>query len=299
MSTASVLIQWVCLEVRILCVIPILINFSLNKGVKLAVKYFISQNPASILLIIRILCINKLPICTPLFIISIIFKLGLPPFQGWVLNILCSVNFWSLFLLLSLQKFIPLVLLREVGLSSPAIRFSLIIYVGIITILIGIINSAYYLLFLSSILNVYWMLGVLSTRTVWVDFILLYCSMSARLIVILHRRGRVMLRDFRIARRFTKLLIIVTLLNISGIPPLTGFLIKLIILKAMASSFYFYTAVLLITSVLIIYIYLIISYQLNRFKGHHIKSNRVCNVKRRVGIISITLLPVLPSALLI
>merc|ERR1712218_147978 len=130
----------VCLEVRMLCVIPMLINFSLNKGAKLAVKYFISQNPASILLIIRVLCINKISLCN----LSVIFKLGLPPFQGWIFNILCSINFWSLFLLLSLQKFIPLVILREVRISLPIVVFSLSIYLIIIIVLMMIINSAFY-----------------------------------------------------------------------------------------------------------------------------------------------------------
>lgn len=297
--TSSVLIQWVCLEVSMLCVIPILINFSLNKGVKLAVKYFISQNPASILLVIRILSINKIPLCGPLFIVSVIFKLGLPPFQGWVLNILCSVNFWSLFLLLSIQKFIPLILLREVGLSSSLIGFSLAIYTVMIIILIIIINSSYYLLFLSSVLNVYWILGVLSISTTWIDFIMLYCLISARFIFILHRSGRVIMRDFNLSSGLTKLLVITILLNIRGIPPLTGFIIKLIILKLMARSYYFYTRALLVSSVLIIYVYLMIRYQLNRFKGHHIKFNNLHSIKGGIMLVAIGLFPLIPLAVLI
>merc|ERR1712018_394892 len=103
------------------------------------------------------------------------------------------------------------------------------------------------------------------------------------------------MRDFNLSSGLTKLLVITILLNIRGIPPLTG----LIILKLMARSYYFYTRALLISSVLIIYVYLMIRYQLNRFKGHHIKFNNLHNIKGGIMLVAIGLFPLIPLVVLI
>ena len=290
-SSSSLFIQWVCLEVGILCVIPLLINFSTSGGVKLSVKYFISQRPASVVLIISVLLINKLDLTYYFFSLAIFFKLGIPPFQGWIFNIIPLINFWSIFLLLTMQKFIPLIILRRVGIPLFLSITSLFIFIIIIIIFINLINSSYYLLLISSLLNVFWVLNIVDYSLIWVDFIVVYALISRSFIFIINIAGLNFIRDLLLADRLIKRLAVLRLLNIRGIPPFTGFIIKLIILKPLIVVGLLYSSILIFASIMIIFIYINISYQLNRMKFYFFRFNSFNIYKLGIIIRSLLISP--------
>ena len=123
--------------------------------------------------------------------------------------------------------------------------------------------------------------------------------MSARFVYILNSGGITMIRDYGLSSRFTKFTLVVILLNIRGIPPLTGFIIKLTLLKSIVGLYYPYVVLLLVASVLIIYIYVSISYYLNRFKSHSNNSNDYFNIKAGILILSVATTPLISFVFLI
>ena len=101
----------------------------------------------------------------------------------------------------------------------------------------------------------------------------MYALISRSFIFIINIAGLNFIRDLLLADRLIKRLAVLRLLNIRGIPPFTGFIIKLIILKPLIVVGLFYSGILIFASIMIIFIYINISYQLNRMKFYFFRFN--------------------------
>jgi len=190
-----------------------------------------------------------------------------------------------------MQKFIPLIILRRVGIPLFLSITSLFIFIIIIIIFINLINSSYYLLLISSLLNVFWVLNIVDYSLIWVDFIVVYALISRSFIFIINIAGLNFIRDLLLADRLIKRLAVLRLLNIRGIPPFTGFIIKLIILKPLIVVGLLYSSILIFASIMIIFIYINISYQLNRMKFYFFRFNSFNIYKLGIIIRSLLISP--------
>merc|ERR1712183_1219944 len=124
---------------------------------------------------------------------------------------------------------------------------------------------------------------------IWVDFIVVYALISRSFIFIINIAGLNFIRDLLLADRLIKRLAVLRLLNIRGIPPFTGFIIKLIILKPLIVVGLFYSGILIFASIMIIYIN--ISYQLNRMKFYFFRFNSFNIYKLGIIIRSLLISP--------
>merc|ERR1712198_78298 len=91
-------------------------------------------------------------------IASIIFKLGVPPFHRWIIGIIFNINLLEVFLVLTIQKFIPLIILSQLGINE----IILLVLMGISGFIIVNVNSnlsLQFILFLSSVGNGIWILA--------------------------------------------------------------------------------------------------------------------------------------------
>jgi len=139
-----------------LCIIPVILGRSREDSIISGVKYFISQRSASVVFLISTIMGRVIENIIILRRLSIIFKLGVPPFHSWILGIIMNINLIELALLLTVQKFIPLIILSQLGLRD-ATMMVLILLRGVQIVVRANSNFSFrYILFLSSVRNGIW-----------------------------------------------------------------------------------------------------------------------------------------------
>merc|ERR1711950_54095 len=140
--------------------------------------------------------------------IRMFVKLGVSPFHSGFISILKTRSLKILFILSSVQKFIPLVILNN-------IIFNYIVF--------------YIIVFLNLIILVYILFSTIS--------FIIYIYMLSGVIFIY---GQIKLGRFFYINSinfFDKFFLILVFMSLGGIPPLLGFLRKFIVLKILISFF--------------------------------------------------------------
>merc|ERR1712037_89254 len=90
-----------------------------------SIKYFLIQRIASIIYIICVLiCLIKYNFILETFMITrMMIKLGAAPFHGWFLSLSKSVRLFVLLLISTIQKIIPVLIVRSLNLFNSMIIF--------------------------------------------------------------------------------------------------------------------------------------------------------------------------------
>lgn len=229
---------WVGMEINFLGFIFILSKMLFTNSI---VKYFLIQVIASSLFLI--MSFNIISIVY----LSLLIKLGSVPFHIWLPQIVIELKWFNIIVRLTLQKIIPLVIITSV--YSPAIVYFIII--NAITGSIRRVNQTQIKLILtySSISNTAWILtpiGLLFLTVYSLGLIVLVLSLNKNWII----------TQINSISWHLKFSIILNLLSIGGIPPLTGFFPKIIILIELVDFNHILVLILLLSSSLNIYLYI-------------------------------------------
>jgi len=253
----NLFLQWALLELNMLCFIPIFISRKTSNSTTNRLKYFVSQSSASLLFIIIIM----LPLNSPLIILLlIIFKIGVPPFQRWLTAILPTLNLSEIFILFTIQKFLPLIILSQF--NSGLTLFIFILASFLFTLVrSSSTTSLYKLLFISSVVNIIWTLINLWNR--WLIFFCGYTRIFGGLIINLSLFSISKTRDLIVGPTIAKIIIPIQFFNLGGVPPLAGFNLKLMLLNKIVNFNPPMTLILLISTLITLYLYTIIFYQAN------------------------------------
>lgn len=113
LRSSSRFILWVSLEINILGFLPI-IRFRANTMLENTMKYFLIQRISSTFFLFFSICniIFSNTILEILILSSLIIKLGACPFHIWFISLINSVRLHTLFILSTLQKLIPIIILN-------------------------------------------------------------------------------------------------------------------------------------------------------------------------------------------
>ena len=251
---SSLIIQWIILEINMLRVIPLLLARNRRTRASRAIKYFIRQRLASLLFIIAALLGAEKIISVAIITIRLLFKLGIPPFHSWVITLLPGLNPIAVLIILTVQKFIPLIILSCIGFSRRWL--ALILGSRLVVLLTTIATTSLYdILFLSSIRNGVWIVTLVSLTRWWVIFFIVYCLLVLRVVVLFNRLKIFSLSHIIALSSGSGLLIIISLFNLGGLPPLVGFFIKIGALKRIAPSGWTITVFLILLAFIILAIY--------------------------------------------
>ena len=270
--------QWVCLEINMLCIIPVLV-YTINEDAILSgVKYFISQSAASLLFILSLFLFREVRLALNLIVITILFKLGLPPIQRWLTRILPTIGLTRIYLIFTVQKVIPLALLRFLKIRPIFLRLAIVGCIFFIFGRLGQVGSLWLLLFLSSISNGLWVLRNVGVGGQWGLFIFFYSLLLIGLIIGLDCLGISKVGDLRRRSFITRVLLGLQFINLGGLPPLLGFLIKLIIIKQLTRLSFLMLGGLVLVSLRVLFIYVYFTYKVYCF-------NRVCKLSNDRGLL--------------
>lgn len=222
------------------------------------VLYFFVQSLGRILLIFFLVLFFFFQGFCSLIVFILIFKIGLAPFQFWYFNILNLVSLNSIWILTVWIKILYIKFL--VLLPCEKIRF----FFAFFNVVIGtyiLIKEKIVKMFLgvSSIFNMGWIILSLKIVRVWFIYLLIYSVNLFILIMWIRERKVYIIIDFQFQNSFFfSLFILWNILFLIGIPPFSGFLIKLLILAYLIKFSIFLGFLILIFTVVFIYFYLLL-----------------------------------------
>lgn len=246
---------WLGLEINIIIFIIIVFKRYRIINIESCFKYFFVQGLGSAIFI-RLFYINKEYLD---IIIGLIlrYKIGAGPFFFWFPSVCTGISWMSCFVLISFQKIIPLILIR-VFISWV---FFIIIVIGLIIGVFGSFNQRDLkcLMAYSSIYHLGWILFcILIDRKCWINYLIMYVLIIFPVVYFFSKKEIMNLLEM--IKIKNKLLMIIIMLRIAGIPPFLGFFLKWFAFIEIMKVRIYYAVVLIVCSIIIFYIYFRVIY---------------------------------------
>nr|CBB90287.1 NADH dehydrogenase subunit 2 [Cossypha polioptera] len=314
---------WAGLEINTLAILPLISKSHHPRAIEAATKYFLVQAAASALILFSSMTnawqtgqwdITQLTCPTSCLILTaaIAMKLGLAPFHFWFPEVLQGVSLITGLLLSTAMKFPPMTLLF---MTSQSLDPALLTLMAILSAALGGwtgLNQTQIrkILAFSSISHLGWMaiIIVYSPKLALLNFYL-YVLMTAAVFLALNSIKTLKLSTLMTTWTKTPALsatLMLTLLSLAGLPPLTGFLPKWLIIQELTKQGMAPAATTIaLLSLLSLFFYLRLAYcatitlpphTTNHMKQWH--TNKPTNILVAIlAIMSIALLPVSPMIL--
>nr|ACX42012.1 NADH dehydrogenase subunit 2 [Nanorana quadranus]ACX42013.1 NADH dehydrogenase subunit 2 [Nanorana quadranus]ACX42016.1 NADH dehydrogenase subunit 2 [Nanorana quadranus]ACX42017.1 NADH dehydrogenase subunit 2 [Nanorana quadranus]ACX42018.1 NADH dehydrogenase subunit 2 [Nanorana quadranus] len=271
------LLAWIGLEINTLAIIPLMTKTPHPRAIEAATKYFLTQASASALILFSStmnawktgewsITLLSDPYTITLSM-AIMMKLGLAPLHFWLPEVIQGIPLSTGLILSTWQKIAPMTLLLQI---SHLINLNLLITVGLLSILIGGwggINQTQLrkIMAFSSIGHLGWMVLILKFNPQLTLFnFILYIMMTAAMFLSLMLMSSTKVSE--ISSSWPKSPTLVTtmmlvLLSLAGLPPLTGFSPKLLIVLELAKqNIFLLTAIIMLASLLALFFYLRLTY---------------------------------------
>nr|AEH03333.1 NADH dehydrogenase subunit 2 [Malurus leucopterus leuconotus] len=311
---------WTGLEINTLAILPLIAKSHHPRAIEAATKYFLVQAAASALVLFSSMTnawhtgqwdITQLthPTSSLILTSAIAMKLGLVPFHFWFPEVLQGSSLPTGLLLSTAMKFPPLTLLY---LTSHSLNPTLLTLMAIMSTALGGwmgLNQTQIrkILAFSSISHLGWMAIIIAfnPKLTMLNFYL-YSLMTATVFLTLNTMKVTKLSSLMTAWTKTPSLnamLLLALLSLAGLPPLTGFLPKWLIIQELTKQEMALAAtVISLLSLLSLFFYLRLAYcatiTLPPHTTNHIKlwhTNKPTNIIIAIlTTLSITLLPLSP-----
>jgi len=198
-----------------------------------------------------------------LVLFSLIIKLGACPFHIWFISLINSVRLHTLFIISTLQKLIPLIIINVLGFSGNMVMVFillnsiLVFYRGVIRIKLNTVLA------FSSINNLRWiLLGTGLSIHIVLFYFSIYFILIAGVLVIFWSPFSSTPSQLSVLNYFHGLGSLIIMFSLAGLPPLLGFLSKLIIIKIILGLTRFFLLIIIVfRSLFILYFYMRYSYR--------------------------------------
>nr|AAS91424.1 NADH dehydrogenase subunit 2 [Phyllostomus elongatus] len=317
---------WMGFEMNMLAIIPVLMKSHHPRSTEAATKYFLTQATASMLLLLAII-INLLnsgqwtvtnminPTASTILTLALAMKLGLSPFHFWVPEVTQGIPLSSGLILLTWQKLAPLSILYII---SPSINPDLLLTMALLSGMIGGwggLNQTQLrkIMAYSSIAHMGWMSAILIYNpTLTLLNLTIYITMTLTMFMLLITSATTttlsLSHTWNKAPMITTIMLTV-LLSMGGLPPLTGFMPKWMILQELTKNNSIILPTLMaITALLNLYFYMRLTYTTSltmfpttnttKIKWHFMFTKRTACLAPLI-IISTMMLPLTPMMVLL
>nr|AAP72042.1 NADH dehydrogenase subunit II [Leptodactylus mystacinus] len=315
------LLAWIGLEINTLAIIPLMTKTPHPRAIEAATKYFLTQAAASALILFASSLnawisgewminteIHSAP--ATLLTIAIAMKLGIAPFHFWLPEVLQGVSLLTGLILSTWQKLAPMAILIQL---SQSVNLPLMLTLGLLSTIVGGwggINQTQTrkILAFSSIAHLGWMVAILkiSPQLTLFNF-LLYILMTSSLFFTFLTLNTKTMNELATTWAKTPTLTamtLLTLLSLSGLPPLTGFLPKWLIAQEMVKQdLISFALVILMSTLLSLFFYLRMSYSMSLTLAPNSSFSNLSwsfptkNTIAILMILSLLLLPMTPTIL--
>nr|YP_010960258.1 NADH dehydrogenase subunit 2 [Sternoptyx obscura]WNG77898.1 NADH dehydrogenase subunit 2 [Sternoptyx obscura]WNH23155.1 NADH dehydrogenase subunit 2 [Sternoptyx obscura] len=277
-SSSHWFLAWMGLEMNTLAILPLMVWNHHPRGVEAATKYFLTQATAAALLLFASLTnawlvgewsINEMahPIAAVVVLFALALKVGLAPLHFWLPEVLQGLPLGVGLILSTWQKFAPFVLLVQV---APLVNSHLLLGLGLVSVVTGGwggLNQTQLrkILAYSSIAHLGWMAMIVQFMpSVAVLALLLYVVMTSTVFLAFILFGCVDLNGLADSWAKSSVLagmLVLALLSLGGLPPLSGFMPKWLVINEMVLQGFMLSAMIAAFSALLsLYFYLRVCY---------------------------------------
>nr|UFA45967.1 NADH dehydrogenase subunit 2 [Anolis lineatopus] len=325
MTSYHWLLAWIGLEMNTLAIIPIISMTHNPRATEAATKYFLTQAAASAMILFASMTnawqtgtwdITNLSYTLShiLMTTALAMKLGLAPMHFWLPEVLQGTTLPTSLIITTWQKLAPMSL---IWLTINNLSTMILISLGLLSSIIGGwggLNQTQTrkIMAFSSIAHLGWMIAVSSLMTnIMILNLMIYLitttAMFSALILSKSKTMQDLTTTWTISPTMTALMMIL-LLSLGGLPPLTGFMPKWLILEELVTQNLLPTAAVMAMSALLsLFFYLRLTYTTTltlspntaqtKFKWR-LKPNFSSLFMMATSTISMLLLPLTPLVLL-
>nr|WEM31856.1 NADH dehydrogenase subunit 2 [Canis lupus familiaris]WEM31882.1 NADH dehydrogenase subunit 2 [Canis lupus familiaris] len=272
------LLIWIGFEMNMLAIIPILMKKYNPRAMEASTKYFLTQATASMLLMMGVTInllysgqwvISKIsnPIASIMMTTALTMKLGLSPFHFWVPEVTQGITLMSGMILLTWQKIAPMSILYQI---SPSINTNLLMLMALTSVLVGGwggLNQTQLrkIMAYSSIAHMGWMAAIITYNpTMMVLNLTLYILMTlSTFMLFMLNSSTTTLSLSHMWNKFPLItsMILILMLSLGGLPPLSGFIPKWMIIQELTkNNMIIIPTLMAITALLNLYFYLRLTY---------------------------------------
>nr|AAO43462.1 NADH dehydrogenase subunit 2 [Mystacina tuberculata]AAO43463.1 NADH dehydrogenase subunit 2 [Mystacina tuberculata] len=278
MTSSHWLLIWIGFEMNMLAIIPILMKNYNPRSMEASTKYFLTQATASMLLMLAVVInllysgqwtITKMinPTASIIMTLALAMKLGLAPFHFWMPEVTQGISLPSGLILLTWQKLAPLSVLY---LISPSINMNMLLLMALASVAIGGwggLNQTQLrkIMAYSSIGHMGWMTAILIYNpTMTLLNLSLYIAMTLSTFMLFITTAST--TTLSLSHMWNKMPLITTIiltlmLSLGGLPPLTGFMPKWMIIQELTKNqSIIIPTIMAITALLNLFFYMRLTY---------------------------------------
>nr|UNI92280.1 NADH dehydrogenase subunit 2 [Scleropages formosus]UNI92319.1 NADH dehydrogenase subunit 2 [Scleropages formosus]UNI92436.1 NADH dehydrogenase subunit 2 [Scleropages formosus] len=316
------LLAWMGLEINTMAIIPLMAQQHHPRATEATTKYFLTQATAAAMILFASTMnawtmgdwnINQIshPLATTTVTLALALKIGLAPMHFWLPEVLQGLSLTTGLVLSTWQKLAPFALILQISQNTnPALLTTL----GVMSALVGGwggLNQTQLrkLLAYSSIAHLGWMIIILQFMPALTLLNLtIYITMTSTMFLSLKIMASTKINSLALAWPKTPTLttlIMLSLLSLGGLPPLTGFMPKWLILQELAKQDLPITATIMAMSALLsLFFYLRLCYTTtlttfpntnNTTSPWRLKSTQITLPLTITIILTLMLLPVTPA----
>nr|YP_009309231.1 NADH dehydrogenase subunit 2 [Pseudogobius taijiangensis]AJG02925.1 NADH dehydrogenase subunit 2 [Pseudogobius taijiangensis] len=277
MTSSHWLLAWMGLEINTLAIIPLMAQQHHPRAIEATTKYFLTQATAAATLLFASVTNAWLtgqwdiqlmthPVPTTMIVLALSLKIGLAPLHTWLPEVLQGLDLTTGLILSTWQKLAPFALLLQIPLQNQ----ELLIILGLASTLVGGwggLNQTQLrkILAYSSIAHLGWMIVVLQfAPSLTLLALLTYLIMTSSAFLTFKFNNSTNINSLAMSWAKAPILTATApliLLSLGGLPPMTGFMPKWLILQELTKQHLPATAVIAaLTALLSLYFYLRLSY---------------------------------------
>nr|ATG83375.1 NADH dehydrogenase subunit 2 [Cnemaspis sp. 8 IA-2017] len=247
------LLAWLALELNTLSILPIIIKQHHPRATEAATKYFLTQAAAAALILFTStinawqtgqwnITISNTTLTTTMITLALMLKLGLAPIHFWYPEVLQGSTLLTALLISTWQKIAPLTLLY---MTMPALQTNMTLLIGMASTLVGGwagLNQTQTrkIMAFSSIAHMGWLITIITMNPSLMTLTyLMYVTMTTSLFISLNINTTNSLANLSMVWSHSPTLLttmMLTLMALGGLPPLSGFMPKWLILKELTEA---------------------------------------------------------------
>nr|WAQ15616.1 NADH dehydrogenase subunit 2 [Hypseleotris sp. e MM-2022] len=273
------LLAWMGLEINTLAIIPLMAQQHHPRAIEATTKYFLTQATAAATLLFASITnawltgqwdiqqmVHPLPLT--MITLALALKIGLAPLHTWLPEVLQGLDLTTGLILSTWQKIAPFILLLQISKTDQ----TMLIILALISTLVGGwggLNQTQLrkILAYSSIAHLGWMMLIIQfAPSLTLLALILYFVMTFSAFLTFKINNATTINTLASSWAKTPLITAMApmiLLSLGGLPPLTGFMPKWLILQEMTKQDLAPTATIAaLTALLSLYFYLRLSYAL-------------------------------------
>nr|ADF59442.1 NADH dehydrogenase subunit 2 [Cyrtodactylus philippinicus] len=275
MSSNHWLLAWFGLELNTLSILPMIMKSHHPRATEAATKYFLIQVTAAAMILLASITnawqtgqwtiTHTTPATTLLTTVAIMLKLGTAPMYMWYPHVLLGVTMNTALIISTWQKIAPLTLLY---MTHSHLNPTIMLLLGLLSAMIGGwagLNQTQIrtIMAFSSIAHMGWLITAITLSPSLATLTMLTYALTtlATFMPLTTTKTAIDIGTMWPLSPAALTVMLITLMSLGGLPPLTGFMPKWLILKELtAMELPLIATVLLMSSLLSLYFYVRLAY---------------------------------------